>query len=117
MEPDIKTTELGLEAEAAVANLLSQQGFDIIDRNWKTKVCEIDIIAEKSKIIFFVEVKYRSGSAQGNGFEYVTNQKLQRMNFAAKVWCQNYNWLEDIRLMAASVSGDDCQDIEIIELD
>ena len=32
-----------------VTDLLEQQGFEIIDRNWKTKVCEIDIVAEKDK--------------------------------------------------------------------
>jgi Holliday junction resolvase-like predicted endonuclease len=100
-----------------VADLLDQQGFEIIDRNWKTKVCEIDIVAEKSKVIFFVEVKYRSSQAQGSGFEYVANQKLKRMNFAAEIWRQTYKWSGDYRLMAASVSGVDCQNIEIIELD
>lgn len=96
---------------------MEQAGFEIIDRNWKTKVCEIDIVAQKSQIIYFVEVKYRSGSAQGSGFEYIGPQKLQRMNFAARVWCQRFNWTGDYRLMAASVSGADCQTVELIELD
>ncbi len=112
----MKTTEQGLKAEQAVAELLEQQGFEIIDRNWKTKVCEIDIVAEKDRTIFFVEVKYRSSPAQGSGFEYVANQKLRRMDFAAKVWCQTYRWDGDYRLLAAAVSGSGCENIELAEV-
>ncbi|SRR6266404_1746373 len=113
----MKTTEQGLKAEQAVADLLEQQGFELIDRNWKTKVCEIDLILQNDKIIYFVEVKYRRQAAQGDGFEYITDQKLRRMNFAAEIWKRQYNWSGDYRLMAAAVSGDDCDEIQLIELD
>lgn len=106
-----------MQAEAAVAELLSQQGFELIDKNWKTKVCEIDLVLQKDKVIYFVEVKYRGAAAQGDGFEYITDQKLRRMSFAAEIWRQNYNWSGDYRLMAAAVSGNDCQEIQITELD
>ena len=113
----IKTTEQGQKAEAAVANLLEQAGFEIIGRNWKTRVCEIDIVAKKDRIIYFVEVKYRSSQAQGGGFDYVATQKLKKMNFAAEVWKQTYNWGGDYRLMAAAVSGTDCESIELAEIE
>ena len=113
----MKTTEQGVRAEQAVADLLDQQGFEVIDRNWKTKVCEIDIVAQKGNVVFFVEVKYRSSVAQGTGFEYIAAQKLKRINFAADVWRQAFDWGGDYRLMAAAVSGLDCEEIEIIELD
>jgi uncharacterized protein (TIGR00252 family) len=113
----MKTTQQGQAAEQTVADLLSQNGFEIVDRNWKTKVCEIDIVAEKGKVVYSVEVKYRSNEAQGGGFDYIADKKLKRMNFAAQVWAQNYNWDNDYRLMAASVSGADCENIQIIELE
>jgi Holliday junction resolvase-like predicted endonuclease len=96
--------------------LLEQQGFEIIDRNWKTKLCEIDNVAQQDKIIYFVEVKYRSNIAQGGGFDYITDQKKRRMIFAAKVWQQNHNWTGDYRLMAAAVSGLDFRNIELVEV-
>jgi len=96
--------------------LLREQGFEIIDRNWKTKVCEIDVIAQKDRTMYFVEVKYRRSDFQGGGFEYITAQKMHKMNFAAEIWKQTYKWTGDYRLMAAAVTGDDCQDIELIEL-
>ena len=100
-----------------MASLLEQAGFEIIDRNWKTRVCEIDVIAEKDKIIYFVEVKYRSSKAQGSGFEYIASQKLKKMNFAAEVWRQTHNWNGGYRLMAAAVSGSGCENIELVEIE
>lgn len=96
---------------------MEQQGFEIIDRNWKTKVCEIDIVAQSDNITYFIEVKYRGSQSQGDGFEYITDKKLKQMYFAAQVWCQTFGWNDDYRLMAAAVSGADCQNIGIIELD
>ena len=55
----MRTTQLGQVAEGAVADELQTQGYRIVDRNWKTKVCEIDIVASKDKVIYFVEVKFR----------------------------------------------------------
>jgi uncharacterized protein (TIGR00252 family) len=113
----MKTTEQGLQAEQAVADLLEQQGFELIDKNWKTKLCEIDLIMQKDKVIYFVEVKYRRSAGQGDGFEYITAQKLKRMKFAAEIWRRQYNLNGDYRLMAAAVSGADCGQIQLIEPD
>lgn len=67
--------------------------------------------------MYFVEVKYRAGQAQGDGFEYITSQKIHKMAFAAEIWKQSYGWDGDYRLMAAAVTGINCEDIALIELD
>jgi uncharacterized protein (TIGR00252 family) len=112
----MKNTEQGLKAEQAVADLLKQEGFEIIDRNWRTRVCEIDIVAQEGQVIYFIEVKYRSADTQGGGFEYITPKKLKKMQFAAEVWKQTYGWTGDYRLMAAAVSGISCENIELVEI-
>lgn len=112
----MKTTEQGRAAEAAVAESLKKQGYKIADRNWRTRACEIDIVATKDKIVYFVEVKYRSGSAQGDGFEYITPRKLTQMRFAAENWVSQNNWDGDYLLMAAAVSGPQAGHIELIEI-
>lgn len=111
----MKTTFRGREAEAAVANYLTGQGFSILALNWRTPRCEIDIVAQKDKVIYFVEVKYRSGTAQGDGFEYITGRKLRQLHFAGKVWVQENGWDGDYRILAAAVSGDNYQDVELLE--
>jgi len=99
------TTQTGKTAELLVADRLKQKGYKILAQNWRTKVCEIDIIAQKDHVIYLVEVKYRKSSYQGDGFEYITQAKLKKLNFACQVWSQKHNWAGDIRLIGASVDG------------
>lgn len=100
------STQLGNDAETAAADFLKKQGFKILDRNWRTRVCEIDIIASKNKIMYFVEVKYRSKSSQGGGLDYVTPKKLEQMRFAADCWVQESKYKGDYELSAVELSGD-----------
>lgn len=101
------TTEIGLQAEEAVVEYLQSNGYDIIAKNWKTKTCEVDIIAYKNQMIYFVEVKYRSTQHQGRGFDYINKRKIRRMNYAAQLWVYKNNWYGGYALSAASVSGGD----------
>jgi uncharacterized protein (TIGR00252 family) len=109
----MKTTYIGKHAESRVAEFLKNDGYKILNQNWRTKVCEIDVVTIKDEIVYFVEVKYRSNQSQGSGFEYITPKKLSQMEFAAQIWCTHNKWENDYRIMAASV---DDKNIEIIEL-
>lgn len=111
----MKSTDSGRGAEAAVAGLLQDHGFEIMRRNWRTRLCEIDLVAEKNGVIYFIEVKYRASGAQGDGFEYITARKLKQMDFAARLWVQENDWPGDYRLMAAAVSGLKYENIRLIE--
>jgi Holliday junction resolvase-like predicted endonuclease len=97
----------GHDAEKRAAEYLKQQGYMLRDLNWKTKLCEIDIVAEKEKTIWFVEVKFRKNGRQGYGYEYVTPKKLQQMRFAAEIWVQNHAWSSDYRLAVISMDGNE----------
>lgn len=95
----------GQLAEEAAANHLSSLGYQILDRNWKTKWCEIDIIAEREGRIYFVEVKYRKNNKQGTGIEYVTRAKQRRMKFAAELWLSSHDNYDSAVLSAIGLSG------------
>lgn len=97
---------MGHSAEATAADYLSHKGFKIIELNWKTKYCEIDIVAEKDKAVYFVEVKYRRTLRQGHGLDYITTQKLKQMRFSAEMWVHNNNWEGEYQLAAVGVDGD-----------
>lgn len=58
----------------------------MIDRNWKTRRCEIDIVATRNNKFYFIEVKFRSSYKQGGGLEAITSKKLRQMNFAAEMY-------------------------------
>lgn len=104
----------GEAAEDEVAKFLRENGYKIVDRNWKTKWCEIDIVAKKDKVIHFVEVKYRASSLFGGGFDYITTKKLAQMKRAADSWVLVNDWEGEYVLSAASVSGGDYK-IEFIQ--
>ncbi len=53
----MNTKTVGNEGEARAASYLESKGFSIIERNWRTKRGEIDIIAYKNDTLVFVEVK------------------------------------------------------------
>lgn len=97
----------GHHAEVVAANYLVIRGFTIIAINWKTRWCEVDIVARKSQVIYFVEVKYRKTSNQGMGLDYVTPKKLRQMQFAAEFWIQTNSWDGECQLAALEIAGDD----------
>lgn len=106
----------GQRAEQVVADELKVQSYKILAQNWKTPICEIDIIAKKDGIIFFVEVKYRVNEEQGSGLEHITPKKLNQIRFASRIWCQNNNWDGDCRVIGAEVSGSEFDGLELVEL-
>lgn len=99
------TTSTGRAAEDAAAEYLRARGYEILEQNWRTRWCEIDIVAKKGKAVSFVEVKYRKSDAWGSGLEYITPKKLKQMHFAAEFWVSNNNWSGDYSLGAVEVTG------------
>jgi len=95
----------GRAAESAAAAFLVHKGCSIVDRNWRTRTCEIDIVAERAGIIYFCEVKYRRYSAQGSGLLYITPAKIKQMHLAARTWMAAHGHYKGYRLSAIEVSG------------
>lgn len=103
----MKTTFIGNRAEQQAVKHLIKQGYTIIDRNWRTRRCEIDIVARKANVVYLVEVKYRSTNSWGDGLDYITPKKLKQMALAAELWASVNDWQYDYRLSAIAVYGDD----------
>lgn len=101
----MSTTEVGNGAEQAVAEELVRLGYVIVDRNWKTKWCEVDVIAKKDGVIWFIEVKYRKSDSFGDGLEYIGSSKLKHLQTAAALWVSQQRYGGEYTLGAASVSG------------
>ena len=102
------TKSIGDKAEDEVANYLVRLGHDVIERNWKTKYCEIDIVSRKEDTLYFTEVKYRKSVDQGGGLAAITKTKQNQMSYAAKFYLQAHKATQmDARLAVASVSGAD----------
>jgi ribonuclease HII len=105
----------GTKAEKAVAGWLAGNGFYILERNWKTKYCEIDIIAETSATRYFIEVKYRQSAKYGDGLEAITQKKLRQMRFAAELY--NTSHKTHKKSMLAAVSLNSQGELHLVEVE
>jgi len=105
-EAQLTSKQIGDSAETVAAHHLVGLGHKIVERNWKTKFCEIDIISFKQNTIYFTEVKYRRTSQQGGGIAAITPKKLRHMKFAVELYGLRYDVTDThLRLLAVSVSG------------
>lgn len=77
----------GKRAEDYAAKLLVDSGYIIIDKNFRSKFGEIDIIAKKDGVLVFVEVKARWSPKFGAPEDAVTSQKLYKIRKTADYYC------------------------------
>lgn len=77
---------LGKFGENVAARGLAAQGWRILDRNWRCRLGEIDIVAQDGGELVVVEVKTRRGTAFGPPEEAVTRAKLARLRRLAAAW-------------------------------
>lgn len=82
----MSNSELGARGEALAALHLVENGMELIDRNWRTKYGELDIVARDGDVFVFIEVKTRSGTGYGTPAESVTYAKRQRIRRLALAW-------------------------------
>jgi putative endonuclease len=101
------TTQIGNQAEDIAARYLEEQRFKVLARNWHNRWCEIDVVARsKDKTVHFVEVKYRSSTGSGQGFDYITVDKQQRLQRAAVMWMTEQKLDAPFQIDVISVDGD-----------
>ena len=71
--------KIGNLGEEISLNYLKNKGFKLIDRNWtKLPLGEIDIIAEKNKIIYFIEVKTTTTNSDEFPLEHLDSKKIKK---------------------------------------
>jgi putative endonuclease len=78
---------IGRYGEDRAAIYLQDRGYEIIERNWRSRSGEIDLIARENDRFVFIEVKTRNGSGYGHPFEAITPEKVSRMRRLVADWC------------------------------
>lgn len=104
---------LGKEAEEKVAESLRQQGFKIVEYNYRKRMGEIDLIATKASLVVFVEVKMR----QHQYFDLsdvITPRKQRKIISVAKEYItrkgtENQSYRFDVALLQGTPQGLDVQ--------
>lgn len=95
---------LGRAGESLAVDYLRQQGYLIIERNWRCAQGEIDIVARDGATTVFVEVKTRSSLRCGHPFEALSLVKMARLRRLAGAWCDAHPSVRgDIRIDAIAV--------------
>jgi putative endonuclease len=80
--------ELGRRGEQLAAEHLEARGIRVIERNWRCRLGEIDLVARDGDDTVFVEVKTRTSGDYGHPFESITPVKLARLRRLAVAWCE-----------------------------
>lgn len=87
------TKQTGNKGEDMAAAWITEKGYAIIERNWRFKHLEVDIIASKENKLHFFEIKTRTSAKFGHPEESVGNKKMQNLLRAAEEYqYQNPQW-------------------------
>ncbi|MFH0918020.1 MAG: YraN family protein [Candidatus Omnitrophota bacterium] len=89
-----RNLEFGKAAENAAANFLKARGYKILERNYKNKFGEIDIIAKLNGVICFLEVKGRHALNLGAPQEAVSISKQRQICKVAVSYLKLHKLLE-----------------------
>jgi putative endonuclease len=76
----------GLIGEQLAEQYLLKLGFKLVDRRFRSRHGEVDLIASKGKTLHFIEVKYRPDSRLGSGLSVITPVKKRRLLDSIKVY-------------------------------
>lgn len=104
------TKQLGDRGEQVLVDYLEASGHEIVARNYKTKLFEVDIISRKNEMLYFTEVKYRSDHDFGEALDFIDKKKQQKMHLAVAGFLAANPEYADFRptLAVAAVGKDFC---------
>ena len=99
---------LGAQGEELAVAELRRQGMEVLERNWRCRLGEIDVVATETvagrTTVVFCEVKCRSGLGFGDPLEAITWAKLRRLRSLAAEWMRVHDvQAAGIRLDAVGV--------------
>jgi putative endonuclease len=77
---------LGADGERLAAQWYEEHGYEILDRNWRRREGEVDLIVRLGKTVAFCEVKTRTTDRFGSGAESVLEAKQRRIRRLAARW-------------------------------
>lgn len=115
MSPAGDRRELGRRGEDIACEYLAGQGYTIVERNWRSRRGEIDVVARKGRLTAFVEVKARRSDAFGPPEESVTPQKARRITRLAGEYLAERGGTADVRFDVVSVILDAAGELESLD--
>ena len=100
-------TRLGEWGEGLAARFLEGQGLTLLDRRWRCRQGEIDIVARDGSTLVICEVKTRTSEAFGSPVAAVTPIKVRRLRRLAAAWLEAHDHsASDVRLDVIGILAD-----------
>lgn len=96
MMDTLKAAKIGQLAEQQACDFLTQQGLQLIERNYHCRNGEIDLIMQDNQDIIFVEVRVRNNPRYGNAIESVDYRKQKKMIKTATYYLYQQKWLNKV---------------------
>jgi putative endonuclease len=96
--------DTGKEGEMLAAEWVRLNGFRILERNWRNRRLELDIIAEKEGILHIIEVKTKRSLHSGHPEENAGRCKLRRLIRAAEAFHQRHPEWQRISIDILAIS-------------
>ena len=114
----ITSKQLGDQGEQVVVDYLEASGHEIVARNYKTKLFEVDIISRRGRVLYFTEVKYRGSNDFGAGLDFIDKKKQEKMRLAVEGFMTaNPEYADFTPILAVAAVGKDFKLEEWFELD
>ncbi|HEX8917725.1 MAG TPA: YraN family protein [Chloroflexota bacterium] len=98
--------DLGRFGESWAVGFLTRQGYQIVDRNVRYRVGEIDIVARDNECLVFVEVKCRRGARYGAPEASLTPRRFSHLEAAIDHYLQDHGLEEEYRLDVVAIEVD-----------
>lgn len=103
---DRARVEYGRWGEDLVARHYRRAGYEIVDRNWRCRAGEIDLVVGRPGLVVVCEVKTRRSAAYGGGAAAVDARKQRRLRRLAAAWLAAHDvGVVDVRFDVAVVTG------------
>lgn len=96
----------GKLAEELASDWLVSKGYEFVEKNYRHKHAEIDLIMKHQGLLIFIEVKFRSGTGFGFAEEFVDSNKKKMVVKAADQYIFEKDWHKDIRFDIVAVYKD-----------
>lgn len=102
--PWVTASAVGGYGERMAARFLRERGLEVLDRNWRCELGELDIVARDGRCLVVCEVKTRRSTTFGDPIEAVDHRKLSRLRRLAGAWLAEHGevsaqgWVQDIRV-------------------
>lgn len=106
--------DLGNAAEAKALSFLENKGLRLLQRNYRSRGGEIDLIMQQDETLVFIEVRYRKSALFGSAAESVTMAKQRKLINAASQFLQQKGLDTPCRFDVVGISGRSQSEIEWI---